>query len=131
MIWPEDRILLQALDIFFLSFHSLMTAFNALGWIWRRTRPLHQLALFLTAFSWVALGYFYGWGYCFLTEWHWQVRRAMDNPIDSPSYTDFLIQELTGLRLPIAWVDNLTLGVVLFALVMNILLTLRDRRKKK
>lgn len=130
MIWPEDKTILLALDYFFLGFHSLLTAFNALGWIWRRTRRLHQLALFLTSFSWVILGYFYGWGYCFLTEWHWQVRHAMGNPIDSTSYTDFLLQELTGLHLPIAWVDNLTLGAVLFALVMNIILTIHERHPK-
>lgn len=102
------------LDIFFLLFHTALILFNLFGWIWVKTRKWNLATLALTAFSWVGLGFWYGFGYCFCTDWHWQVRRELGYADMPNSYITFLIEQWTGL-LPGAGLVN-TATVVLFVL---------------
>jgi hypothetical protein len=85
------------LDWFFTIFHAVVTLFNLVGWISKKTRNLHLVTVALTLFSWLVLGFFYGFGYCFLTDWHYQIlhkRGFEDLPF---SYITFLIQRLFGI----------------------------------
>lgn len=84
------------LDLFFVCFHTGLILFNLTGWIWEKTRRLHLATIGLTTFSWFALGLLYGWGYCFCTDWHWQVRRALGDTDLPASYITFLVELLTG-----------------------------------
>lgn len=119
------------LDYFFLTFHSIFTIFNIIGWIWKKTRKIHLIVAFLTVFSWVFLGIWYGWGYCFLTDWHWDVREALGNPPDSHSYVHFLIRETTGLDLPKNFVDKGIFIVFAISTSLSIWLNIRDFRRKR
>lgn len=123
--------MLKLLDIFFLVFHSLFTIFNITGWIWRKTRKLHLATMLLTAGSWFILGIRYGWGYCFCTDWHWQVREAMGRPIRSDSYIHFLILEITGINLPPHLVDTVTLAVFIACAVFSLTLNTKDAVMKR
>ncbi len=101
------------LDAFFIGFHTVLILFNLVGWIWVRTRKLHLATIGLTAFSWLVMGFFYGWGYCFCTDWHWQVRRRMGDTDLPASYITFLVEQLTGWAPGPALVDTAT--ALLFA----------------
>jgi len=118
---------LQLLDYFFLVFHTVFTLFNMTGWIFKRTRRAHLVTMGLTAFSWFVLGIRYGWGYCFCTDWHWQVREALGRPIRSYSYIHFLILEITGADLPPRMVDDTVFTVFIVCVAMTIVLNVRDR----
>lgn len=54
------------------------------------------MVMSLTLFSWLALGFFYGIGYCFLTDWHYQVLEARGYTSLPYSYITFLIERLFG-----------------------------------
>ncbi len=127
--------MLDLLDCFFLVFHALFTLFNMTGWIWEKTRRIHLITVTVTAFSWFVIGIWYGWGFCFCTDWHWKVRSALGRPITSDSYIHFLILEITGINLPAHLVDNATMAVFIACCVMTVALNLRDfllcRKKKK
>ncbi len=120
--------LLWLLDYFFMVFHTLFSIFNITGWMWRRTRPFHLASIIITAFSWGVLGFFYGWGYCFCTDWHWQVREALGNPVESYSYIHFLILELTGINFNPELVDITVLTVFLLSAILSVFFNLRDRK---
>jgi hypothetical protein len=124
------RAVLEFLDYFFLIFHTLFILFNVTGWIWKKTRILHLATMLLTAFSWSILGIKYGWGYCFCTDWHWKVREALGRPIRSDSYIQFLITELTGIKLPSLPVDAATVAVFTVCLLLSVALNLRDLRTR-
>lgn len=96
------------------------------GWIWHRTRRIHLATVLVTAFSWFVLGLWYGWGYCFCTDWHWKVREALGRPITSESYIHFLIMELSGLDLPQHLVDTATLWIFLACAAASIAFNVRD-----
>ena len=89
------------LDIFFLVFHSLLILFNLFGWMWKKTRRLNLITLLLTGFSWVGLGLFYGWGYCFLTDWHWQVLKKAGELNLPDSYVQYLLNRILGIEISV------------------------------
>lgn len=120
----------QFLNIFFFVFHTAFTLFNVVGWALRSTRKWHLATLSLTAFSWFVLGIWYGWGFCFCTEWHWEVRRKLGYVDHSNSYIQFLVFKLTGINLPVQLVDEVTLIVFLISFALSIWLNLKDFRSK-
>lgn len=124
-------MMLHALDIFFLVFHTLLTLFNITGWMFARTRKIHLVTMLLTAFSWCVLGIWYGWGYCFCTDWHWQVRNALGKPIVYNSYIQFLLHEITGYA-PDVHITDITVAVVfIICLCFSVILNIKDYTAKR
>ena len=123
----------QVLNIFFFAFHTIFTLFNIIGWAFRKTRSLHLITLSLTAFSWFVLGIWYGWGYCFCTHWHWNIREKLGYTDHSDSYIHFLLLKLTGLNMNPDLVDSVTLIVFIVSFALSIWLNVRDKliQKKK
>lgn len=105
------------LDVFFFVFHIVLIAFNLFGWIFKPLRKWNLLTLGLTAFSWFVLGIFFGFGYCFLTDWHWQVRENLGYTNPYNSYVHFLIETLLDVKVSASLVDWFT-GVLFFAAVI-------------
>jgi len=102
-------LIYRFLDYFFIIFHTMLIFFNVFGWLWAKTRLLNFITLNLTAFSWFVLGIWYGWGYCFCTDWHWAIRAKLKLPIYTNSYISFLIYSLTGYKLSQHLVDTATI----------------------
>jgi len=107
--------ILQIINIFFFVFHTILILFNIVGWIVPKWRFANLITLSLTAFSWFILGIWYGWGYCFCVDWHWQVRDLLGYQNLSTSYIHFLILKLGGIDIPVNLVDTWT--VIIFLLV--------------
>ena len=84
------------LDLFFMAFHTVQIVFNLTGWIWKRTRRFHLGLMTLTLFSWFGLGWFYGFGYCPSTDWHWQIKEAMGETGLPNSFIKYYMDLLTG-----------------------------------
>jgi len=120
----------QFLNIFFFVFHTLFTVFNVVGWIFPKTRKLHLITMSLTAFSWFILGIWYGWGYCFCTDWHWDVREKLGYHDRSNSYIHFLILKLTGADLNENLVENITLILFIISFALSIWLNIKDHLRK-
>jgi len=118
------------LDNFFILFHTLLAVFNIFGWIWKKTRKLNLLLLALTTFSWFILGIWYGIGYCPLTEWHWQIRWRLGYQDMPYSYIKFLFDTLTGYDFNPLLVDTITGVAFGLALVISMILNLRNQHQK-
>ncbi len=119
------------LDWFFTVFHSLLILFNITGWAWKKTRKLNLAVILLTAGSWFILGLFYGIGYCPLTDWHWNVLYRLGERGLPPSYTQYLIDRVTGIELTSSQADLLTGGGLAIAFVISLVLNIRDFKKGK
>lgn len=120
----------EVLNYFFFAFHTCLILFNVFGWVFRKTRKWNLLTLLLTAFSWFVLGIWYGWGYCFCTDWHWQVRQHLGYNNDPNSYITLLLLTLTGKRFPQNLVDTVTLIVFVASIAVSLWLNIRDHRNK-
>ena len=116
----ESTTLYQLADYFFLSFHTALILFNLFGWMWKPLRRTHLVVITLTFASWGILGIWYGWGYCPLTDWHWDVLYQLGKDELPPSYISYLLQRIVGRHIPDMTVDILTLGLALIALVASV-----------
>ena len=123
---PEP--ILKILDLFFFAFHTVLILFNILGWLVPRWRLANFITLSLTAFSWFVLGIWYGWGYCFCTDWHWQVRAMLGYENMSSSYIHFLILKVTGFDFSTDLVDSVTVIVFISAFAISAYLNFRKWR---
>lgn len=126
--------MLEFLNIFFFLFHTILVFFNTFGWIFRKTRRWNLLTLLLTAFSWFVMGIWYGWGYCFCTDWHWDIREKLGYRDESDSYIHFLALKLTGINFNPSLVELITVSVFFISLALSIVMNVRDwisLRKKK
>jgi hypothetical protein len=120
------------LDIFFVVFHSFLILFNLFGWIWRRTRIWNLVTLLLTGASWVILGRIVGVpGYCPLTDWHFAVLERLGRTDLPNSYVKYLLDRITGLDFNSGTVDEITLYSFLAALIISLILNIRQLVKSK
>ncbi|MGI8950246.1 MAG: DUF2784 family protein [Chitinophagaceae bacterium] len=121
----------EFLNYFFFFFHTFLILFNSFGWIFRRTRKWNLYTLLLTGFSWFILGIWYGWGYCFCTDWHWKVRQHLGFRNDPNSYISLLLLKLTGINFSSRIVDATTLIVFVTSLAASLYVNIKDYKKKK
>ena len=101
------------MDLLMLGLHLLVILVNVFGWLFSATRKIQFLLIHITAFSWLVLGFFWGWGYCFLTDWHWEIKRARGEPV---AFTDFFSYYLNQLGFSISdqnWVPTVV-GTIFF-----------------
>lgn len=124
------EILYKIADTFFFVFHICLIIFNLFGWLFKSLRKWNLITLGLTAFSWFVLGAFYGFGYCFLTDWHWQIRDELGYPNPFNSYIHFLITTVFSISVSERLVDILTGSLFFAALVMSIITNLKDYKKQ-
>lgn len=125
----ENSVFYEVANYAFIVFHVALILFNLFGWISKRLRKWNLISLSLTAFSWFALGIFYGFGYCFLTDWHWQVRDKLGYSTESNSYIHFLITEVTNITIGENVVDTLTAIFFFTAFALSIYTNVRTRRQ--
>jgi hypothetical protein len=125
-------MLYRILDILFVVFHTSLTLFNLLGWIWKKTRLPNLITLALTGASWLFLGLLVGVpGYCPLTDWHFDILERLGKTDLPTSYIKYLIDRLTGLDVNQSLVDKATLYSFIAALIVSLLLNIRDFRRRK
>ena len=114
------------LDKFFFVIHTFIIVFVLFGWIWKKTRVANLTVILLTAFSWFILGIWYGFGYCFCTDWHYRVRIELGYSDMPYSYVKFLMDSLLGTDINAKLVDIFTLVFFLSALIVSIYVNFRD-----
>jgi hypothetical protein len=120
--------LLVFADYFFLIFHSLLICFNLFAWLWKPLRKLHFAIISLTLGSWVFLGIWYGWGYCPLTDWHWEILQRLGEKDLPASYISYILERLFKLDVNPATVDFLTLLFALLAFAISIKVNFLKRK---
>jgi hypothetical protein len=123
--------MLQALNIFFFAFHTVLVLFNTFGWIWKATRRWNLYALLATSFSWFVMGAWRGIGYCICTDWHMQVRRALGYHDTAQTYIQLMAQSLTGKTPPIGLTTNVTGAVFALSVIASVSLNIWDYRRIK
>ncbi len=126
---------MEFLNIFFEFLHISIIVLNIFGWILKKTRKANLVLLFFTAISWFGIGWFYGFGYCLITDWHWQIKRDLGQTNLPYSYIKLLIDRIFSIDFSPAKTDIITSVAFMIAFSMSIILNARDfylyRKKKK
>ncbi len=111
---------LEIANVFFFVFHTALIVFNVIGWMFRRTKRLHFYTIMITLGSWTVPGFWKGFGYCFLTDWHYDVLRGLGETGMPNSYISFLVETFSGWRPPPEPVRIATLAVTIAALMGSV-----------
>ena len=85
---------MNLIDYLFDALHIFVICFNVFAWIPNKTRTLHFILINITACSWFVLGIWYGWGYCFLTDWHWSIKEQLGQDNLPGNYIAYLLEKL-------------------------------------
>ena len=107
-------------DILFFWLHIVIILFNLLGWIWVKTRRIHLVVVTVTLFSWLILGIKYGLGYCFLTDWHWNVKYELGETNLPASFVKYFFDNYTPISLSAQTVDWITIIAFGIAILMTL-----------
>lgn len=100
--------MLALLDVLFTIIHLMLIGFNLLGWLWPRTRKLHLICVGATAFSWLILGWWFGLGYCPITDWQWQIKEKLGEQNLPNSFVKYWADKITGQDIAPSVVDTAT-----------------------
>lgn len=119
------------MDDLFFWLHIVVICFNLFGWIWVKTRKLHLVVLSATLFSWIVLGIKYGLGYCFLTDWHWEIKRNLGEHDLPASFIKYFLDQYTPIHLSAEVVDWIT-GIVFVSIIfMTIYINFIKKRPQR
>ena len=75
----------------------------------QKTRKLHLITLGATAASWFILGIWYGWGYCPITDWQWDVKEKLGETNLPASFIKYFADKIAGKDLSESLVEKVTL----------------------
>ena len=120
---------LHFLDFLLTMLHLLIIGFNLFGWIWKSTRKSHFYLVIATIFSWVVLGFWFGFGYCPVTDWQWQVKAKLGERDLPNSFIKYFADKVTGMDINSTMIDAVT--AVSFGLVIIISFTFYARQARR
>jgi len=93
-------------------------------------RIVHLLTVAATAFSWFVLGIWFGWGYCPITHWQWNVKKQLGETNLPNSFIKYYADKISGKDIDPIIVDRATLIVFLAVIVLTTFLYFVDRKRK-
>lgn len=117
-----DNITDNLLNIFFFTLHASLIIFNMTGWLFDSTRKFHLFTLILTLGSWVIGGFFFGFGYCFLTDWHYRVLERQGYENLPASFINLILEKFFGIYISGQAADILTVTVFTVAFTLSVYL---------
>ena len=123
--------MLRLLDLLFVLFHTGLVLFNLTGWAFPRTRRLHLIVISATVGSWIGLGYFFGFGYCPSTDWHWDVKSALGEQGLPSSWMKYYADHITGQSWDAGLIDSIVGIAGIGALLVSAGLNIRDYASKR
>ncbi len=122
--------MLEALDVIFHILHLSIILINLTFWMSFRTLKIAQATVSLTMVSWLGFGFFYGFGYCFLTDWQWQVKEKLGQTNLPASYIKYVLDLITGMNWNPELVDRMALVGLSFSVLGCLIQTIRKIRKE-
>ena len=118
--------MLHFLDFFLTVFHSAFVLFVVFGWIIPKFRKYHVTAILLTLVAWLLIGLYKGVpGYCPLTDWHWDVKRALGETDMPSSFIEYMAESVIGLNFPTMFINVVTVSGLVFGIAMSVTVYLK------
>lgn len=122
--------MLELLNILLTLTHLVIIGFNLLGWIWPQTRKLHFICILLTAFSWIVLGIWFGFGYCPITDWQWNIKEKLGEENLPDSFIKYFADKVTGKDFSSTLIDALTATLFVIAALLSVYLNFIRKKKQ-
>jgi hypothetical protein len=117
-------------DWFLNLLHFVIVVALCAGWVFQKTRFFHRILISVVTVCWVLIGPLTGHaiGYCPVTDWGWQVRKARGETDLEYGYINYLLEK-GGIYLTDQQTDIVVGAVFVGIWVATLFLWLRDRRR--
>jgi len=123
--------MLQLLDISFYVIHISIILFCLFGWILRQSRRTHLAFIGIIFVCWFGLAPWYGWGYCPLTDWHWDIKKQLGAKGLPWSFIKHLWDSIFPHPITASTADNLTIAGFIFATFLSVYLNFSSGKPGK
>lgn len=124
-------MMLEAFDWLFHLVHILVIVINSTFWMSFRTLNISRMTLLSTLISWLGFGFFYGFGYCFLTDWHWKLKHQMGDVNLPPSYLKLVLDRTLRQDFDANLLDKMTIMIFLVSIMGCTIQTMRYYRQSR
>ena len=114
--------MLQLLDISFYVIHIAIILFCLFGWILHQSRRTHLAFIGIIFVCWFGLAPWYGWGYCPLTDWHWNIKKQLGVEGLPWSFIKHLWDSIFPHPITASTADNLTIAGFILATFLSVYL---------
>ncbi|MGC8738144.1 MAG: DUF2784 domain-containing protein [Candidatus Hydrogenedens sp.] len=121
---------IKIVDIFLTILHVGLILFFISGWIFKKTRKIHYILVIIIAISWFLLGLLYGFGYCFLTDIHWQIKTVLGEENLPISFIKYILDKITGKDFNDVLVDYVTLTIFVCVLINSTYLYIKEKNER-
>ena len=109
--------MLLFLDYILTFLHASLVIFAITGWAFDSTRKFHFWTVLCILFAWLVIGYWLGTtGYCPITDFHWDLKRALGEVNLPNSFIKYMLDWLFQYDFNRHEVDRLT-GIVMVLVV--------------
>ncbi len=122
---------LRILDVLFTLLHLIIIGFNLFGWIWKPTRKAHFVCILITATCWFVLGYWFGIGYCPITDWQWQIKEKLGEQNLPNSFIKYYADKITGKSINVSFIDAFTAICFFLAALLSVYVNFFKTKSKK
>ncbi len=118
--------MLTILDISLEIVHISIILIIVLGWCFKKTRRINLVIILITAFSWFGAGWFYGFGYCFITDYHFYIKNELGIYNLPLSYIKYLVDRVFSIDSNPFFIDILTMSLFVFSFIISLILNLKS-----
>lgn len=108
----------RLLNAAFHALHCVVIAFTVVGWVVPSFRPAHLAFILGTLGCWYLLGFWFGFGYCPITDWHWRIKAVLGEGRPKETYIHYVATQ-AGLAWTAASVNRSVLLVTLAATAVS------------
>lgn len=122
---------LQTQDFLFTILHLTVIGFNLFAWIWKPVRKLYFALVLLTVVSWFGLGFWFGLGYCPITDWQWQVKEKLGEYNLPNSFIKYCADKISGKPIQASLIDTLTALVFFLAAALSVYVNFFRKNNRK
>ena len=126
-----NLVMLQFLDIFFYVIHIAIILFCLFGWIHCQSRRAHLAFIGIIFACWFGLAPWYGWGYCPLTDWHWNIKQQLGVEGLPWSFIKHLWDSVFPHPISAHIADSLTIAGFILAIFLSVYLNFFNRQSGK
>ncbi len=123
--------MLELTDTLLHVLHITVILINLTFWMSFRTLRIAQVTLGLTMLSWAGFGYFYGFGYCFLTDWHWRLKERLGETHLPASYIKLVVDRAFNTDSDPDVINKAAVYGILFGILGCLVQTLRAALRKR
>ena len=121
---------LMVLDFLFTILHLFIIGFNLLGWIFKTTRKTHFWFVMATLGCWIILGFWFGFGYCPITDWQWHIKTQLGEQNLPDSFIKYFADKVFNSNINADLIDALTLIFFLIPIVCTIKVNFFNKKIK-